>query len=74
MYEKCAHCHLFIEANDDAVEYPEMGFAAFVHLHSGSVADEELDGSHDAAPSGVIMSLDDWRVQGPAPMLARFAA
>lgn len=75
MYTKCAHCHLFVEENYSA--YSSDGtvhteYAAYVHLHRGDAADEELDGTHDAEPSGESHPLDYWRVHGPDAMRARF--
>ena len=69
-YEKCKHCHLFIEDNYVADE--DEGLAPFVHLHRGDEADEALDATHEAEPSGEIHTLDYWREHGPEAMRARF--
>jgi len=68
-YEKCATCHLFVVLND--VEGPNI--AEYVHLHRGDTADEALDETHEATPSGQIHSLDYWRQHGPAAMRERFS-
>lgn len=70
LYEKCAHCHLFIEANDDAVDDPTL--AAYLHLSRGDEADEAIESTHDAAPSGDRRTIADWKQSGPAAMRARF--
>ena len=68
-YEKCAHCHLFIEENE---AHGDPVIAEYVHLHRGDTADEALDASHEARPSGQIKTLDDWERTGPPEMIARF--
>lgn len=68
LYERCKHCHLFVERN----EVDGQGIAAFVHLHRGDEADEALDDSHEAEPSGELATLSVWRRYGPALMRARF--
>lgn len=67
MYEKCLHCHLFVEPNGEGPE-----FAEYIHLHRGDDADERIDESHEAKPSGFIASLDAWKVFGPSMMRERF--
>jgi hypothetical protein len=67
-YEKCGACHLFVERNEAGGE----GVAEWIHLHRGDEADEIIDGSHDACPSGQIHSLHYWKQHGPEPMLDRF--
>lgn len=71
-YEKCAHCHLFVEPNDDATGDPAL--AAYLHLHRGTPEDEELDSSHEASPSGDIRTLAEWKLTGPPEMIARFTS
>jgi len=68
--EKCAHCHLFVEANDDYV--PGAGIAEYVHLHRGTPADEQLDNDHEAAASGDVRTLAEWKADGPVAMRMRF--
>src|SRR5690606_9199057 len=70
LYEKCADCHLFVEKNDDY--QPDSGIAEYAHLHRGDEADEELDGSHEARPSGMKANLPAWKEFGPPAMLKRF--
>lgn len=70
LYEKCADCHLFVEPNGAADDDPTL--APFVHLHRGDAADEALDASHEARPSGMRTNLAVWRAYGPEPMRARF--
>lgn len=65
LYEKCQHCHLFVEPDD-------MDDTAFVHLHRGDPADEALDVSHQPAPSGRRANLATWQTYGPLPMRERF--
>lgn len=67
LYEKCAECHLFVEPNDQGPE-----FAQFIHLHRGDYADERLDETHEARPSGLKATLDTWQVYGPSAMRERF--
>ena len=68
-YEKCADCHLFIEENDTG---GDASLAEYVHLHRGDEADDALDASHEARPSGQIKTLDTWKRTGPPEMIARF--
>jgi hypothetical protein len=69
LYEKCAHCDLFIEVNDDADEF----VAAYVHLMNDSrPGDVETDESHEASPSGQLATLSVWEAYGPDGMRARF--
>lgn len=77
LYEKCADCHLFVEPNESAfdsdgnrITAPEI--AGYVHLHRGDDADEALDESHEARPSGMKATLSTWRVYGPEAMRERF--
>lgn len=67
-YEKCAHCHLFVEPNDVEGE----GFAEYVHLTRGDEADELIESTHEAQPSGEIHTLEWWKEWGPAEMVVRF--
>jgi hypothetical protein len=68
LYQKCLRCHLFIEANDA----DEPGLAEFVHLHRGDEADEQIDASHEPEPSGMLATLETWKVYGPEAMRERF--
>lgn len=71
LYEKCADCHLFVEPND--VEPIEgMTFADYIHLHRGDDADNALDESHEAKPSGMLANLNTWKAYGPPEMKERF--
>jgi hypothetical protein len=70
LYEKCAHCHLFIEANYNPDDTP--GLAEYVHLHRGDDADEQIDETHEAKPSGQVATLAAWKQYGPPEMRARF--
>lgn len=75
LYEKCAECHLFVEPNsshDSADPEYAATLAEYVHLHRGDKADDELDASHEARPSGEIANLTQWRMYGPEAMRARF--
>lgn len=67
-YEKCAHCHLFVEPNDAY----EPGLAEYVHLSRGDADDDALDDSHEAAPSGEVHMLMAWAAHGPVEMRSRF--
>lgn len=69
LHEKCVHCHLFVEANDD--DDVENGAAEYVHLSRGDAADERFE-DHEAGPSGLIATLDTWRIFGPSAMRERF--
>jgi len=75
LYEKCALCHLFIEPNDSIEgrnpEY-EATLALYLHNHRGDEADEALDESHEATPSGMKATLATWQAYGPPEMRARF--
>ena len=66
--EKCAHCHLFIEENEDRA--PDI--ARYVHLDRGDEADEAITQTHEATPSGEAHSLAYWKEHGPDAMRARF--
>ncbi len=68
VYEKCAHCHLFIERNED----PGPGWADYFHMHRGDEDDEALDAAHEAEPSGQKHTLAWWKANGPLEMRARF--
>jgi hypothetical protein len=68
--EKCKHCHLFIEPNEYDPEYPDL--ARYIHLTRGDDADEEIDGDHNAEPSGEIHTIDWWLDNGPTMMRLRF--
>lgn len=67
-YEKCLHCHLFIELNTEAGE----GIAPYLHMHRDDEADRLIDESHEAAPSGMIATLYAWKAYGPLEMRQRF--
>lgn len=62
LYEKCAYCALFVE--DDNGQYH--------HLSRGDDADDAIEASHDATPSGLIATLATWRTIGPPDVRARF--
>lgn len=60
LYEKCAHCWHFIDLNDvDSNEYYIV--SEYVHLDNG-----EKEHDHDAAPSGDIRTLDEWKRDQPS--------
>src|SRR4051794_190099 len=69
-YQRCAHCHLFVERNPFRGDSP--GLAEWVHLTRGDAADDEVESSHEAAPSGEVHDLDWWREHGPAMVRLRF--
>lgn len=69
LYQKCRDCHLFVEPNDVDVE---DGIAPYVHLHRGDDADEAIEESHQAQPSGLLATLDVWKQFGPPAMRVRF--
>lgn len=69
LYEKCLHCHLFVELNEAHLS-PGNGTAEYVHL--AREGDEHIDASHEPRPSGLVAPLDTWLVYGPAEMRARF--
>lgn len=73
LYEKCADCHLFVEPNE-ALGEAQSGIALFIHLHRGDEADEALDESHEAKPSGMKATLATWRAYGPPKMRERFTS
>lgn len=68
-YEKCRDCYLFVEPNDSS---PGAGIAEFVHLTRGNDADNAVEGTHDAVPSGMKANLPTWQVFGPVAMRERF--
>lgn len=70
LYEKCRHCHLFVGENDAYV--PGRGIARLIHLVSDEGLDEWLDASHEPEGSGMLATLDTWRVFGPSAMRERF--
>lgn len=70
LYEKCLHCHLFVEPNSSWDEY-QTGVTRFVHLSRGNAADERFE-DHDAEPSGLLANLATWRIFGPSAMRERF--
>lgn len=75
--EKCKHCHLFIEENASLTGMTpeaarEFRVAEFLHLYRGDDADEKIEGTHDAEPSGMIATLSVWREFGPLEMRMRF--
>jgi hypothetical protein len=69
-YEKCKHCHLFIEDNYDGEEDEDI--APYLHLSRGDAADALIEETHNAWPSGEVASLAWWQDNGPAEMRARF--
>lgn len=72
LYEKCRHCHLFVEPNPAFEDLP--GLAEYIHLHRGDEVDERLDEDHEAAPSGRKANLLTWQTYGPLAMRERFTA
>lgn len=74
LYEKCAHCHLFIESNGEipATEADRGGIAEYVHLTRGDAADNAIEETHDATPSGMRATLAVWKAFGPLAMRQRF--
>ncbi|MEO6156504.1 MAG: hypothetical protein ABIQ39_02620 [Ilumatobacteraceae bacterium] len=64
LYEKCEHCHLFVE-DDEGV---------LMHLHRGDEADEAIDATHEPTLSGLFGTLDTWKRYGPPAMRARFVS
>ena len=51
-YTLCQHCDHFVEPND----VTEPGIAEYIHLDNG-----EKEHDHDARPSAITMTLDEWR-------------
>lgn len=77
LYEKCKHCHLFIEDNSPGNNPADMAanggdIADWVHLNRGDEADEAIEETHNAEPSGLIATLNVWKKFGPPAMIARF--
>lgn len=70
--EKCAHCHLFIGDSGNSEDEIAEGLAEYIHHSRGDDADEAIELSHDAAPSGQRRPLSWWKANGPAAMVARF--
>ena len=71
LYEKCADCHLFVEPNDvDPIE--GWTLAPYVHLHRGDAADEAIEETHEAKPSGMKANVATWKAYGPIAMRQRF--
>ena len=70
VFEKCQHCHLFVDENYAYDGKPDT--AEFVHLSRGDAADERIEGTHDAEPSGLKANLATWMVYGPPEMRERF--
>lgn len=68
-YEKCAHCHLFVEPVDEA-DALDRNF--FMHLARGDDDDNAIESDHDAMPSGEKNTLVWWKYNGPLAMRARF--
>lgn len=71
LYEKCQHCHLFVEENHVEPGNP-LDLALHIHMHRGDEADEEIIATHDAEPSGQIATIETWKEFGPTAMLKRF--
>lgn len=69
LYEKCLHCHLFVEPNDAWV--PDQKIMPYIHLSRGNDADERFE-DHEPAPSGMLANLTAWQVFGPSAMRERF--
>lgn len=59
-YEMCAHlgCMHFVQPND--AFKPGYGIAEYIHLDDG-----EKEHNHEAIPSGVTHSLEEWRALWP---------
>jgi hypothetical protein len=78
LYEKCADCHLFVEPNDVEAHWElgarESDIAPYIHLHRGDEADEAIDESHEATPSGMKANLATWKAYGPLAMKRRFTS
>ena len=73
LYEKCLHCHLFVEPNSSFKDStPQFPIAEHEHLHRGDEADTLLDESHEAKPSGMRATLATWKEYGPLAMRQRF--
>ena len=68
LYEKCSFCHLFVELNEDS----DPDIAGFIHLTRGDDADDLIESTHDAQPSGMRATLDTWKTYGPIEMRERF--
>lgn len=68
-YEKCAHCHLFVELVDEA---DALETASYIHMARGDGDDNAIEDSHDAMPSGEAHTLAWWKENGPLAMRARF--
>lgn len=71
LYEKCQHCHLFVEVNAAYSPLDVPVVAQFVHSSRGDTADERLE-DHEAEPSGLLATLPTWMVYGPSAMRERF--
>jgi hypothetical protein len=71
-YEKCADCHLFVEPNDVEPVKGVDDIALYIHLHRGDEADEAIDETHEAKPSGMKANLATWKAYGPQKMKERF--
>lgn len=69
-YEKCRDCHLFVDPNS-AYE-PGSDIAEFIHLARGNAADDAIEETHDAVPSGMRANIPTWQVFGPVAMRERF--
>lgn len=70
LYEKCQHCPLFVEVNE--AWHGQPGVARFAHSSRGDAADERIESTHDAEPSGLLATLPTWMVYGPSEMRERF--
>lgn len=74
LYEKCADCHLFVEPNDVEPIEGMSDIAPYIHLHRGDEADEALDETHEAKPSGMKANIATWKAYGPQAMKERFTS
>jgi len=74
LYEKCLHCHLFVEPNYSWAAGAAEGLAPYVHSHRGDDMDERLDADHEPAPSGRKANLLTWKTYGPLAMRERFTS
>ena len=70
IYEKCRDCHLFVEPN--SAYTPGSLLAPYIHLARDNAADEAIENTHEAVPSGMRANLATWKVYGPVAMRERF--
>ena len=62
------------EAREFTAAYLDHDPEAYFHLHRGDDADDRLDASHAATPSGRKANLLTWKTYGPLPMRERFTS